>query len=557
MPQSFILKFCFIMVLMNWTMDIYAQHTYKPTIIRWIIGREAWQKDKKMYYRPYGIRVHLNHEDGACDYMVIPLEEDTLGALYSITLDLHMDPYYFQDTFMRKHFGIAAANDLPTDNWYLRTTTFYSFKKILQDTVATVELKFRLQCKARYLLIGVFKQGHYTKELCDLCGISFMVKSYNLSKVKIPSPESNSCIYFCHADSSRRIPDPIVEMGQDSVVINYPLGSDLISDAGLHAIKGFVSNLKKDKTLIQIKAFTDLIGSKNYELSTARINRIKKLLVDSFEVDTARLLIQNFGEKMATRMKSNDERKVVMNKTYYQLSHLYYEKALISLKEGDPKSTFKNLSLWLKNVDHDNAILFIFDCRFYKLRDNPIYKGLVDKIKKKIYFNSNLVFALDSIYFEDQRYRTLISYIKGNHIYKDSFEISCLYSYNDESAGQIKNEKFIDNLYLKHGFVEEGKVGKRAFHSFIYVILHSHNPEWQKHWLQRFEKECLESRLQWRWYATLCDKISIQETGKQIYGTQLAIDENGNMNGTYKPIQDPTKVNEYRARMGMAPIQVK
>ncbi|HRG65914.1 MAG TPA: hypothetical protein PLV12_08915, partial [Saprospiraceae bacterium] len=101
---------------MNWTMDIYAQHTYKPTIIRWIIGREAWQKDKKMYYRPYGIRVHLNHEDGACDYMVIPLEEDTLGALYSITLDLHMDPYYFQDTFMRKHFGIAAANDLPTDN---------------------------------------------------------------------------------------------------------------------------------------------------------------------------------------------------------------------------------------------------------------------------------------------------------------------------------------------------------------------------------------------------------------------------------------------------------
>ncbi|MBL0082379.1 MAG: hypothetical protein IPP37_08045 [Saprospiraceae bacterium] len=106
-------------------------------------------------------------------------------------------------------------------------------------------------------------------------------------------------------------------------------------------------------------------------------------------------------------------------------------------RSTDTKSTFKNLSLWLKCVDYDNAILFIFDCRFYKFKENPIYKGLVDKIKKKIYFNSNLVFALDSIYFEDQRYRTLISYIKGNHIYKDSFEISCLYSYNDES-GQIK-----------------------------------------------------------------------------------------------------------------------
>ncbi|MBK8111173.1 MAG: hypothetical protein IPK46_12980 [Saprospiraceae bacterium] len=432
-----------------------------------------------MYYRPYGIRVYLNHEDGACDYMVIPLEEDTLGALYSIKLDLHMDPYYFQDTFMRKHFGIAVANNLPTDNWYLRTTTFYSFKKMLQDTVATVELKFRLQCKARYLLIGVFKKGHYTKELCDLCGISFRVKSFALSKVKAPTSDGNSCIYFCHADSSRHIPDPIVEIGHDSVVINYPLGSDVINDLGLNAIKDFINNLKKDKTLIQIKAFTDMIGSKNYELSTARINRIKKLLVDSFEVDTARLLIENFGEKMATRMKSNDERKVVMNKTYYQLSHLYYEKALTSLKDGDPKSTFKNLSLWLKCVDYDNAILFIFDCRFYKFKENPIYKGLVDKIKKKIYFNSNLVFALDSIYFEDQRYRTLISYIKGNHIYKDSFEISCLYSYNDESAGQIRNEKFIDNLYLKHGFVEEEQVGNRAFHSFIYVILHSSNPEWQ------------------------------------------------------------------------------
>lgn len=88
---------------------------------------------------------------------------------------------------------------------------------------------------------------------------------------------------------------------------------------------------------------------------------------------------------MATRMKSNDERKVVMNKTYYQLSHLYYEKALTSLKDGDTKSTFKNLSLWLKCVDYDNAILFIFDCRFYKFKENPIYKGLVDKIKKDIF----------------------------------------------------------------------------------------------------------------------------------------------------------------------------
>lgn len=98
---------------------------------------------------------------------------------------------------------------------------------------------------------------------------------------------------------------------------------------------------------------------------------------------------------------------------------------------------------------------------------------------------------------------------------------------------------------------------ERAFHSFIYVILHSSNPEWQKRWLPRFEKECLETRLQWRWYATLCDKISIQETGKQIYGTQLASDEKGNMNGTFMPIQDPIKVNELRARYGLAPILTK
>lgn len=550
-------KYYLILFFLCFFFNFYAQHTSKPTIIRWIGEREAWQKDKKMYYRPYGIRVHLNHEDGACDYMVIPLEQDTLGALYSITLDLQMDPFYFQDTFMRKHFGIAAANDLPTDNWYLRTTTFYSFKKLLQDTVATVELNFRLQCKARYLLIGVFKRGHYTKEICDLCGISYRVKSFTLSKVKTPTSDSNSCIYFCHADSSRLIPEPIVELEADSVVINYPLGSAVINEVGWQAIKGFISNLEKDKSLLQIRAYTDKIGNKNYEISTARIDRIKKILVDSFALDTARLWIENFGDRMATRLKSEDERKVVMNKTYYQLSHLYYEKALISLQEGDTKSTFKNLNLWLKNVDYDNAILFIFDCRFYSLNGNSNYKGLVDKIKKKIYFNSNLVFALDSIYFEDQRYRTLISYIKGNHIYKDSFAISCLYTHIDESAGQIKNEKFIDNLYLKHGFVEEEKVGKRAFLSFIYVILHSHNTEWQKRWLPRFEKECLETRLQWRWYATLCDKISIQETGKQIYGTQLASDEKGNVNRTFMPIQDPIKVNELRARYGLAPILTK
>ncbi len=79
----------------------------------------------------------------------------------------------------------------------------------------------------------------------------------------------------------------------------------------------------------------------------------------------------------------------------------------------------------------------------------------------------------------------------------------------------------------------------------------------QKTRLPRFKNECLQSKLPWRWYATLTDKISILETVKQIYGTQLGVDENGRLDGSFIPIQDPQKVNERRARFAMTPIQVK
>jgi hypothetical protein len=555
MPNFTALRNVFILLLLFCHVSAWSQEVNKPTIIRWIGKREEWNKDKLMYYRPYWIVHHLSHEDGASDYMVIPIDQDTLGQLYHISMELHMDPFYFQDTFMRKHFGIAVANDLPTDNWYLRTTTFYSFNKWIQDSVTTVKFNYRLQCKGRYLLVGVFKRGHYSKEICDLCGISFRVNGYTISKIS--DVDTSKCVYFCHADSSKKIPEPVFDTGPDSVVINYSLGSDVISIESFKSLTSFINSLKKDNSLVNIRAYTDRIGNNNYELSNARIRRIKGILVDSFGVDTFRLLIDNFGEKLAVRHKSADERKVVLRKTYYQLSHLYYEKALNSLKEGDSRSAFKNLSLWLKNVDFDNAILFIFDCRFFALKNTPAYQGLVDQIKKKVYRNSKLVFDLDSIYFEDQRYRTLMSSIYGNHIYKDSFEINCLQDQKTETQIQVENEQFIESLYKKHGFVVEEEVGTRAFHSFIYVILHSKNLTWQKSWLPRFENECLQSKLPWKWYATLSDKISILETGKQIYGTQVSVDENGKLNGSFIPIQIPQKVNERRARFAMAPIQVK
>lgn len=117
-----------------------------------------------------------------------------------------------------------------------------------------------------------------------------------------------------------------------------------------------------------------------------------------------------------------------------------------------------------------------------------------------------------------------------------------------------KNVRDLENLLSRKGWPKRSEVGQEASRAAFFVLQHS-NAVAQEKYITMFEKACKENEASWQQYALMFDRMRMNQNLPQKYGTHNYLDPRaGNTNELY-PLEDETKVDEWRKEIGLEPLK--
>lgn len=233
-------------------------------------------------------------------------------------------------------------------------------------------------------------------------------------------------------------------------------------------------------------------------------------------------------------------------------SHLYNGACASSLA-GNTTKAFQWLNLSIEkgwtNLKHLKS-----DTDLDNLHSKKEWGKTVEKLEKKITaieanYDKPLQAELLAILEEDQKYR-----VQMNETQKkfgpNSKEMNDLWKITNQkdSINLLKVKKILD----EKGWVGKDKVGAQANSALFLVIQHS-DLETQKKYLPMMKDAVTKGNASPGSLALLIDRIEIREGRKQIYGSQIGINQSNN---TYYilPLTDPDNVDKRRTEVGLEPI---
>lgn len=233
-------------------------------------------------------------------------------------------------------------------------------------------------------------------------------------------------------------------------------------------------------------------------------------------------------------------------------SHLYNGACSSSLA-GNTKQAFKWLNLSIEkgwtNLKHLNS-----DTDLENLHSKKEWGKTIEKLEKKIAaieanYDKPLQAELLAILDEDQKYRVQMSETQKK-FGPNSKEINDLWKITNQkdSINLIKVKKILD----EKGWVGKDKVGAQANSALFLVIQHS-DLETQKKYLPMMKEAVTKGNASPGSLALLIDRIEIREGRKQIYGSQIGINQSNN-NYYILPLTDPDNVDKRRTEVGLDPI---
>lgn len=212
---------------------------------------------------------------------------------------------------------------------------------------------------------------------------------------------------------------------------------------------------------------------------------------------------------------------------------------------------------WLKlsiengwtNLKHLNS-----DTDLENLHSKKEWGKTIERLEKKLElieanYDKPLQTELLAILEEDQKYRKQMNETQKK-FGPESKEMNDLWkiAMQKDSINLLKVKKILD----EKGWVGKDKVGAQANSAIFLVIQHS-DLETQKKYLPMMKEAVAKGNASSGSLALLIDRIEIREGRKQIYGSQIGINQN---NKTYYvlPLIDPDNVDKRRTEVGLGPI---
>ena len=172
--------------------------------------------------------------------------------------------------------------------------------------------------------------------------------------------------------------------------------------------------------------------------------------------------------------------------------------------------------------------------------------------------NLELKKTIDSLYKIDQNVQSRIKNAIDNKVKFDSIQ----------KLQDIEKQTFdrhisvIKNIYSRFGYPTIEMVGQESSTRYFILIQHADSdPKFQSSMLPTLKSLSKKGQVSIKDYAYLYDRVQRNTGGKQLYGTQLSYDKDGNLfdssNRIIYPqdLADPNNVDKRRREVGLGPIE--
>ena len=192
------------------------------------------------------------------------------------------------------------------------------------------------------------------------------------------------------------------------------------------------------------------------------------------------------------------------------------------------------------------------------LREKAGWQLLEQKVRKSYaeFSQPALSFLLDSLWAEDQRYRTLKYHIENLAAYLPRIDEGA--NFWDVNFSPPGNEQMqeLDRLHHEQllrlidttSWPRASDIGARQAKAVFLLISHTMEEATIAHFVPLLRKSCLAGEAPWLYYATLYDRLQVIRGRPQRYATQMNTSTSA---PTYFPVEEPARVNEWRQELGL------
>ena len=269
--------------------------------------------------------------------------------------------------------------------------------------------------------------------------------------------------------------------------------------------------------------------------------------------------------------------KLYQNGEYLKSGKKYAEAFAANVNKGLLDDRYNAACSWALANETDSAFALLFlivkkgNYTDYDqlINDNdlkPLYndsrweeiKSIIksNKEKKEANYNKKLVAFLDTIFFDDQKYRLQINKVAEKYGWEskevDSIENDKAFKEKLRKTDSINTVK-ITSVIENYGWLGVDVVGDYGNSTFFAVIQHS-DLKTQEKYLPIMREAVKNGKARADHLALLEDRVALKEGRRQIYGSQLGMDPITKK--TYVcPLVDPGNVDARRAKVGLPPMQ--
>ena len=289
---------------------------------------------------------------------------------------------------------------------------------------------------------------------------------------------------------------------------------------------------------------------------------MKSLLTILVFWSTVALMGQNFSSSNPTYVENVQAGEAALNAMKYDSCLIYYKTAF-AIKQTSYLSTLRMAAcayqakaekLYLEQLDKAIAInwdgtrqIFYNYSEFQFLLTTPFETALMEKWSEAAEASGidlQLREELAQIRILDQEQRQYTMELEWGSPEMDS--IWAIQSRHDS----INTDRIVE-IIEAYGYPGRSLVGPDQASTAFLVIQHA-NLEVQEKYLPLLKAAAADDELSWSSVALLIDRVNLGQGKKQIYGSQVTSDNEGNH--YFLPIEQPYQVDSIRATVGLGPL---
>ncbi|MFK8055225.1 MAG: OmpA family protein [Saprospiraceae bacterium] len=419
---------------------------------------------------------------------------------------------------MARHIGVQffhrELSPKPFGNLYIGA-------QLLIDTVRfgewyEVKWTFAPTCNLSYMALGVFRnnQGPPTKGSADK--LVWYLDDLKLEQLLPGVIAPEDAVGVCRFEDSLYVVDMPQELNGLSVY--FASNSSELDAASIEAMAVFAKAVKQyPGTTFTLEGYADQQAGDNQQLSESRVAAVRKHLADVHRILPFRTLSVGFGDSKSQLVQNAEARRVdIRTVAMRNASLIPYRYALEQSWEGNIPAALRALRMWQAHAPLEKQTLIAYDPRAAAIQASPAFKGLQKPLKK--YYQSFLqpeyARSLDSLWHEDQRYRTLDKWIGNLNFYHaeiDSIDVRWQVDFAVDSAGYVVHDKEVLGRALElldeYGWPEIGQVGKRAASAIPLAIIHSEDRQLISSYLPVMKRMCLRGEGHWRFVTYMENRL--------------------------------------------------